>query len=92
MMTMNENSKLGYREGIVSVVLNLFLFVLKYYAGVVSASVALVADAPLPPYFSSTGQYEKHNAPMPLSTQWIAMLLHMPTCHTGQTRDYPGSC
>ena len=45
MMTMNENSKLGYREGIVSVVLNLFLFVLKYYAGVVSASVALVADA-----------------------------------------------
>ena len=45
MMTMNENSKLGYREGIVSVVINLFLFVLKYYAGVVSASVALVADA-----------------------------------------------
>ena len=28
-----------------SSVLNLFLFVLKYYAGVVSASVALVADA-----------------------------------------------
>jgi len=42
---MNENSKLGYREGIVSVVLNLFLFALKYYAGVVSVSVALIADA-----------------------------------------------
>lgn len=42
---MNENSKLGYREGIVSVLLNLLLFSLKYYAGVVSASVALIADA-----------------------------------------------
>lgn len=37
--------RLGYKEGIVSVFLNLFLFVLKYYAGVVSFSVALVADA-----------------------------------------------
>ena len=42
---MDTNSKLGYREGIVSVFLNLLLFVLKYYAGVVSASVALIADA-----------------------------------------------
>lgn len=42
---MDENSKLGYREGIVSVVLNFLLFVLKYYAGMVSASVALIADA-----------------------------------------------
>lgn len=42
---MDTNSKLGYREGIVSVILNLLLFVLKYYAGVVSASVALIADA-----------------------------------------------
>lgn len=41
----NTNSKLGYREGFVSVVVNLMLFVLKYYAGMVSASVALVADA-----------------------------------------------
>lgn len=39
------NSKLGYREGFVSIVVNLMLFVLKYYAGMVSASVALVADA-----------------------------------------------
>lgn len=30
---MNTNNKLGYREGVVSVVLNLLLFVLKYYAG-----------------------------------------------------------
>lgn len=42
---MNSNNKLGYREGVVSVVLNLFLFVLKYYAGIMSASVALMADA-----------------------------------------------
>ena len=42
---MNTKIHLGYREGIVSVVLNLLLFVLKYYAGIVSASVALIADA-----------------------------------------------
>ena len=40
-----SNSKLGYQEGVVSVILNLLLFVLKYYAGIVSASVALIADA-----------------------------------------------
>lgn len=44
-MVTNENSRLGYREGVVSVLLNLFLFALKYYAGVVSSSVALIADA-----------------------------------------------
>ena len=44
---MSDNTKLhfGYREGVVSVVLNFLLFVLKYYAGIVSASVALTADA-----------------------------------------------
>lgn len=42
---MNKHSRLGYREGIVSVILNLLLFALKYYAGVVSVSVALIADA-----------------------------------------------
>lgn len=42
---MNGNNKLGYREGLVSVVLNLLLFLLKYYAGILSASVALMADA-----------------------------------------------
>ncbi len=40
-----QHTGLGYREGIVSIVVNLFLFAVKYYAGIVSASVALVADA-----------------------------------------------
>lgn len=43
--SVDTNSRLGYREGIASVILNLLLFALKYYAGVVSASVALIADA-----------------------------------------------
>lgn len=42
---MNSKWHLGYWEGVVSVILNLFLFALKYYAGIVSASVALIADA-----------------------------------------------
>ena len=42
---MDQHSKLGYREGLVSVILNLPLFVLKYYAGIASASLALIADA-----------------------------------------------
>ena len=42
---MDQHSKLGYREGLVSVILNLLLFVLKYYAGIASASLALIADA-----------------------------------------------
>lgn len=42
---MDQHSKLGYREGFVAVILNLLLFVLKYHAGMVSASVALIADA-----------------------------------------------
>ena len=42
---MDQHSKLGYREGRVSVILNLLLFVLKYYAGIASASLALIADA-----------------------------------------------
>lgn len=41
----DRKNKLGYREGVVSVILNLLLFALKYYAGMVSFSVALVADA-----------------------------------------------
>ena len=35
----------GYLEGVLSTVLNLVLFGLKYWAGVVSGSVALIADA-----------------------------------------------
>lgn len=42
---MDQHSKLGYREELVSVILNLLLFVLKYYAGIASASLALIADA-----------------------------------------------
>ena len=42
---MDQHSKLGYREGLVSVILNLLLFVLKYYAGIASASLSLIADA-----------------------------------------------
>ena len=42
---MDQHSKLGYREALVSVILNLLLFVLKYYAGIASASLALIADA-----------------------------------------------
>ena len=42
---MDQHSKLGYREGLVSVILNLLLFVLKYYTGIASASLALIADA-----------------------------------------------
>ena len=42
---MDQHSKLGYRDGLVSVILNLLLFVLKYYAGIASASLALIADA-----------------------------------------------
>ncbi len=42
---MDQHSKLGYREGLISVILNLLLFVLKYYAGIASASLALIADA-----------------------------------------------
>ena len=37
--------KLGYSEGIISIVVNLLLFALKFWAGVVSGSVALIADA-----------------------------------------------
>lgn len=39
------SAQAGYREGIVSVVANVILFALKMWAGVVSGSVAIVADA-----------------------------------------------
>jgi len=40
-----KDKKLIYREGILSIVINIILFVLKMWAGVISSSVALVADA-----------------------------------------------
>lgn len=45
MKNATDRQRLGYREGIVSVIVNLFLFAVKFYAGMASASVALVADA-----------------------------------------------
>ncbi len=48
MKAINTNSnreRLGYQEGIVSVILNTLLFGLKYWAGIVSGSLALMADA-----------------------------------------------
>ncbi|MEN8222450.1 MAG: cation diffusion facilitator family transporter [Acidobacteriota bacterium] len=42
---MKKREKLGYLEGFVSILLNILLFVLKYWAGIVSGSIALIADA-----------------------------------------------
>lgn len=41
----DKRAGLGYKEGGISLILNLLLFALKLYAGMISASVALVADA-----------------------------------------------
>lgn len=40
-----DNKKASYKEGVVSIIINIGLFILKYWAGVVSGSVALIADA-----------------------------------------------
>lgn len=40
-----NRENLGYREGIISVIANVLLFILKYWAGIVSGSIALIADA-----------------------------------------------
>lgn len=40
-----KRKKLTKQEGWISIVVNVFLFAVKYYAGVVSGSLALVADA-----------------------------------------------
>ncbi len=40
-----ESQKLAQTEGWVSIIFNLFLFALKYWAGVVTGSVAIIADA-----------------------------------------------
>lgn len=41
----SQRTKLGYIEGWLSMVINILLFGLKYWAGIVSGSVALIADA-----------------------------------------------
>jgi len=45
MNIIEKNRKLAYNEGILSIVTNVLLFVLKYWAGIVTGSVAIVADA-----------------------------------------------
>lgn len=40
-----DKIKAGYQEGIVSVIINSLLFILKFWAGVVTGSLALTADA-----------------------------------------------
>lgn len=42
---MHEKSKLAITEGWVSIIVNIILFVLKYWAGLVTGSLALMADA-----------------------------------------------
>ncbi len=44
-MSTDWKGKKGILEGIVSIIANILLFVLKYWAGIVSGSVALLADA-----------------------------------------------
>ena len=41
----NKGNKLAFIEGWLSIVVNLFLFALKYWAGIVTGSVAIIADA-----------------------------------------------
>jgi cation diffusion facilitator family transporter len=40
-----ERTRMAYKEGIISVIINLLLFAVKYFAGIVSGSIALIADA-----------------------------------------------
>jgi cation diffusion facilitator family transporter len=42
---MTESQKLGIKEGRLSIIVNLILFGIKFWAGMVSASAALIADA-----------------------------------------------
>ncbi|MEN8200995.1 MAG: cation diffusion facilitator family transporter [Bacteroidota bacterium] len=42
---MDKKNRYGYMEGIIGIVANLILFALKYWVGIVSGSLALIADA-----------------------------------------------
>lgn len=42
---MNGKNRYGYLEGIIGIIANLLLFGLKYWAGIVTGSLALIADA-----------------------------------------------
>ena len=41
----NKKQKYAYIEGILSIVINILLFLIKYWAGITSGSIALIADA-----------------------------------------------
>ena len=41
----NNNNRLAFIEGWLSIIVNILLFILKYWAGVVTGSVAIIADA-----------------------------------------------
>jgi cation diffusion facilitator family transporter len=41
----NKKNRYGYQEGIISIIANLVLFGVKYWAGIVTGSLALMADA-----------------------------------------------
>ena len=41
----SKRSKDAYKQGIVSIIVNILLFVAKYYAGIMSGSIALITDA-----------------------------------------------
>jgi len=40
-----KNTYLAYIEGWISIILNIFLFALKYWAGIITGSIAIIADA-----------------------------------------------
>ena len=40
-----DKTRAGYLEGIISVIVNSILFILKFWAGVITGSIALTADA-----------------------------------------------
>jgi cation diffusion facilitator family transporter len=42
---MEKNNRYGYAEGIIGIIANMLLFGLKYWAGIVTGSLALIADA-----------------------------------------------
>ena len=44
-MELDQKNRYGYMEGVIGIVANLILFALKYWAGIVSGSLALIADA-----------------------------------------------
>ena len=44
-MDTNKKLKYAYWEGYLSIIINIFLFILKYWVGMISGSIAVIADA-----------------------------------------------